>query len=1388
MGKVLRAIDLGCAAVLLSLLSGAAAQASTIDLLPGSRGFVHEVFTTGDGLPAAGISQLLQTRDGFLWLATFDGLARFDGAHFEVFDSERVPALGSNRIFNLAEGRDSALWIRTEQGHLIRYANGIFAACPAPRAGRADCSLRQVGAPGYTLLQKDRSGALWAGGPGGVFRVEGNGLREVPELKVPDPVQAVSLDRTGGFWVATRDGLWRRGPHGLERIVLPPGQCALGFPTVAVDDYGEVWVAAAEAIGRLRGRTFVPEISGRGAVGEDPRGGIWISLSGRLIGQRTGVRQDLWSEPATPILIDPRRNVHTGPGQDVWAGASKTLFHNGRPAFTLSGETGELVAIHRSRDGTVWAATSRRGELHALHPARIATIAEGLPNPIVYPIYEDRDGTIWAGGGGFLASLAPGADRFRPLSNPAGPDQSVHSFLRDREGTFWVGTSRGLYTLGSGGFTPAGDERGRNLGVLAIFEDSRGGLWVGTKEGLFHREPLAKGGHWTWLQSKNGLPFPWIRVIRETPDGALWFGTNGGGVIRLAAGRFTAITHAQGLSSDLVRGLYAAPDGRLWIATENGGLSRLDPAAVGQPGGPRIAVVGTRQGLPVSGVHQIVADGLGNLWMSSNDGIFRTRLDDLNAVADGRLLHLETVLYTERDGMGVREANGSVQDAGLRDRAGRIWFPTLDGVVRLDPRELLRHSEPPPVYVEGLRLGEGETPLGGPVRLTPQQRSFALEFTAPSFLAPERQRFRFRLVPYDRGWIESGARREAFYTQVPPGKYRFEVMAAGPDGGWSPPATIPVELVPRFFETGWFRALCVLLACVMGFGLFRVWGARQQARQRRLERLVEERTATIVQQAEKLRELDALKSQFFANVSHELRTPLTLTLGPLQDVLDGRFGPLRQDLAEQVEVALSNAQRLLGLVDQLLDIARLNAGRLRLRPRRADLAAAVRQRVEAFLPLAERRGIELSLTEPVEPVEVWFDEVQIEKVFDNLLGNALKFTPRGGKVRVGLAAPPGDGPVAVSVRDTGPGIPADQLERVFERFYQVEGTAQRRWPGAGIGLALARQLVELHGGTIAAESAEGEGACFTVTLRRDRDHLPSDLLDERPREREKRPPGALAIPSETPDEPMRPFDLADFDREDDRTTILVVDDHPDVRAYVRRHLEPDYRILEAADGVEGLEQARRFVPDLVVSDVMMPGLDGNALFRSLREDPELELVPVVLLTAKASAESRIQGLRDGVDDYLVKPFDARELKARVDNLIASRKRLLAKFETRPQQPLKASEVNVTSADAAFLARVQAVVEERLGDSELSVEGLAEALGCDRSYLLRKLRALTGETPSGLIRSLRLQRAEQLLRAGAGAVSEIAYAVGFKSVAHFSNAFQERYGERPSAFAARHRGR
>jgi len=1368
------------------------AQGSTLDRLPGAPGYVHEVFGVGDGLPSAGIVKSLQSRDGYLWLATFDGLVRFDGHRFEVFDSERVPALGSNRVYDMAEGRDGTLWVLTEQGYLARYAGGVFTSCSRPRAGRVSCLSRQPGAPYYKRLYRDLAGTIWLGGPAGVFRVAGGEAQAVPGLRTEGAVESILMDHSGRLWVGTWQGLWTGRNGRFKRLELPAGALDKVFPSMAEGAAGEVWVATSRGTGRVRDGVFTPEIEGWGFIDRDSRGGLWIAVEGRLSRRRGGPQGGRFEtvvegQPGNHRLL-PGSNVRIDPRGQAWMAWTGSLYRDGVPVLRLPDPLDVVTSVTLDREGTVWATTSRSGELHALHPARISAFTEGLPSPAVYLVYEDRDGTILTGGRDFLASLGPGERRFRSqrvLSQeiPGDVVLDASAFLRDRAGTLWVGTSRGLFSLGKDGLKPVDDAALRGLAIGGIHEDARGTLWVGTRSGLFRRGPSRR---WS-----RGIPGQWVRTIRETPDGALWLGTNGGGVIRFAAGRFLAVTEAEGLSSNLVRSIYVAPDGRLWIGTENRGLNRLDPSSVGQPGGPRIARAGVGQGLYSNGIHQILADDFGNLWMSSNQGIFRARLADLNAVADGRKDRIETFAYTERDGMAAREANGSVQDAGLRDRSGRLWFPTQAGAVRLDPREILRRREPPSVHVEGLRVGEEEGPLpGGALRLRPSQRSFAFVLTAPSFLAPERQKLRYRLVPYDRDWIDAGTRREASYTKVPPGKYRFEALASGPDGEWSPhPATVEVEVVPRFFETGWFRLAALLASAALFVGmvaaLVRLREARQRTREGRLERLVEERTATIAEQAEKLRELDQLKSQFFANVSHELRTPLTLTLGPLRDALEGRFGPLREDLAGQLGVAERNAQRLLGLVDQLLDIARLDAGRLRLRVRQGDLAAFVRQRVEAFLPLAQRREIELSLAS-AEPVELWFDEVQLEKVFDNLISNALKFTPRGGRVQVAVAAPPWSPWVTVSVRDNGPGIPADQLGQVFERFFQVAATSRRRWPGAGIGLALARQLVELHRGSISAESPEGEGACFTVALRRGAHHFPPGSVEEGPASRD-RPSSAFVVTAlldetgeiKRGDEPSP--------EEADRTTVLVVEDNAEIRAYIRRHLEPDYRVVEAADGAQGLEQARRLVPDLVVSDVMMPGLDGNALFRSLREDPELEFVPVVLLTAKASAESRIQGLREGVDDYLVKPFDPRELKARVDNLIASRKRLLARFEGAPPRPLRAAEVQMTSADESFLARVQATVEERLGDSELTVESLAEALACDRSYLLRKLRALTGETPSGLIRSLRLQRAEQLLKAGAGTVSEIAYSVGFKSVAHFSNAFHETYGERPSTFAARHRG-
>jgi len=486
----------------------------------------------------------------------------------------------------------------------------------------------------------------------------------------------------------------------------------------------------------------------------------------------------------------------------------------------------------------------------------------------------------------------------------------------------------------------------------------------------------------------------------------------------------------------------------------------------------------------------------------------------------------------------------------------------------------------------------------------------------------------------------------------------------------------------------------------------------------------------------------------------------------------------------QVELARRSAARVLDLIDQILEVARLEAGRTPLRARALDLGDFTEEVSRTFAPLAERRMLAFDVQVPSDPVEVYGDPEHLEKALANLLSNAMKFTPEGGAVRVTVESAPGLARVAV--RDSGPGIPANEMGRVFDRFHRVESGRMR--PGTGIGLAVAKELVNLHGGSIDVESEEGFGSTFTVTLRRGRAHLEPDQIVEYGDDAWTVPDTA-ALSGVAGDVVTR--DSADLRStgeaadppalsEGDLTTVLFVEDNPEVRAYVRRHLTPAYRVLEAKDGGQGLEMARRLLPDLVLSDVMMPGMDGYDFCRALKEDPETEFIPVVLLTARAAAEDRLEGLENRADDYVTKPFDVRELLARIDNLIASRKRLRERFSA-PGVTLHAEAVDVEPTDETFLERVRVVIEENLGDEAFTVERMAREVAHSRGHLHRRLRALLDESPSELLWRMRLERAAMLLEAGAGSISEIAYAVGFKSVSHFSNRFLDHFGARPSAY-------
>ncbi|HEX8529465.1 MAG TPA: ATP-binding protein, partial [Cytophagales bacterium] len=530
----------------------------------------------------------------------------------------------------------------------------------------------------------------------------------------------------------------------------------------------------------------------------------------------------------------------------------------------------------------------------------------------------------------------------------------------------------------------------------------------------------------------------------------------------------------------------------------------------------------------------------------------------------------------------------------------------------------------------------------------------------------------------------------------------------------------------------------------------------------RLEQTVRERTAEVQRQADRLREMDATKSRFFTNITHEFRTPLTLMLGPAEQVL-ARTGELETRL--QVGLLHRNAQRLLRLINQLLDLSKLEAGKMELDLAPGDLLELVRGTLQAFESMAAQQGVSLHLDAGAEPLPMALDRDKLEKILYNLFSNAVKFTGAGGTVRVRVARREAAGSpwVELAVEDTGAGVPAAKLPYLFDRFYQADASDARAQEGTGIGLALTKELVELHGGAIHLHSTEGAGT--TVTVRLPIRPVPAEAAQSA--DAPLHPPLLTALPA-LPPRPPQPADAP---------VVLVVEDNADVRTFVRSTLQEHYQVLEAANGPAGLQLAGEHVPDLIITDLMMPGMDGYQVCTALRQDERTSHIPVIMLTAKTDLDSRLEGLEAGADSYLGKPFSHRELIAQINNLLTVRRQLRERYgRENVWQP---GESGLPSLDRAFLDRVRAAIEAHLDDEQYSVERLGEDVGLSRAQLHRKLKALTNQTPGDLMRIIRLEQALALLKANVGTVAEVAYRVGFGNPANFSTSFSRHFGYPPS---------
>jgi signal transduction histidine kinase/ligand-binding sensor domain-containing protein/CheY-like chemotaxis protein/AraC-like DNA-binding protein len=1376
--------------------------------------FVHESWTVQNGLPVNSIQRISRGRDGYLWLATWDGLVRFDGVRFTVFSTGTTDELPSNRIREMIQDGEGTLWIRTEQDHLVRLRDGVLTHM-GPRHGLRDRSTR--------VMHVDRNGQLWVGTSCGPGRMEGDRFLPVAEEVGCIEVHSLLYDPTGDLWVGTRyGGLWGLRAGGVVRIDSTTGLASSHVTAIGSDPDGTVWIGTETALHRYRDSVIerVPRDSGLPleshilAMHTEPSTGErWVVAEDGLFIIRGDVLHPVDETPGR--VAGPLVRFH--PSGEVWHSMGDRLYRNGRLVFQVPlGDPREQRSIPEIQDfiwdeeGSLWIGTASSG-LYRLKPSLfdVRSVAEGLAHRNAAVVMEDRSGAIWVGthGRGFTRIGPDGSTSYTPA---AGFPAFIHALMQDRKGDLWLGTLRlgilycRLPSMRCG--PPPGGQPLPDLGVSAIHQDSSGDVWAGTDRGLFR----LRGGVWEQMAREEGPGATMVRVFLESPDGTLWMGTNGSGVLAYREGRTSRIDAAAGLPADLVRSLYMDGHGHLWVGTEGYGLARLTPIvdSTGRVTATDVRVIRQRDGLFDEVIHQILEDDGGRLWMSSNRGIFWVSFSELEDVADGRRGRLHSTVYTERDGLRNREANGGNHPAGIRARDGRLWFPTQDGVVAVDPTGIRRNPVPPPVVIERVVTRSRilpARPAGIPlVDLDPGERDFEIDYTGLSFMSPENVQFRYRLEGLTNEWTEADTRRTAFYTNVPPGRYTFRVIASNNDGVWNEAgAAIDLHVVPRFHETRPAHALLILSLLLLALAAFHLRVDSLRRRERELALLVESRTAALRQneqqleaqnaqlalQADTLAELHKARSRLFANLSHEFRTPLTLILGPLRSLLDGRYGPLHPSAREQGRLMERNAQRLLRLINQVLDLASIEAGALTLDRRPHDIVAFTRSATLAFAPLADRRGIDLRFRAPTQPLTLAFDADQLEKALLNLLSNALKFTDPGGSVEVDVAVEAPDngdgGAVEIAVRDTGVGIAADELPHVFGRFYQADSSATRRYEGTGIGLPLARELVELHGGDITVESTPGRGSTFTVRLPLhgtvDRAGVDADAGAQATVRVAGPDRDGFSLVSSRSD-PAPPTLTIPEKLEEDRTTVLVVDDNEDVRAYLRSVLASSFRIIEAEDGLSGLATAQAALPDLIIADVMMPGLDGLALGTALKADPMTDTIPVVLLTARAEPEDQVAGLETGADAYLVKPFDANVLEACVTNLLTQRRRLRERFRQGEASP-PTTEAS-TPSDLELLLRP--IVEQHLNDPEFGPEALAAAAGLSYHQLYRTLRDELGATPSRFIRRVRVECASELLRQGAGSVTEVAYSVGFESLSYFSRAFRERFGAPPSEHLAAHR--
>ena len=1314
-----------------------------------------DFYSQEHGLSSNQIHSILQDKKGWMWFGTSQGACRFDGYKFTVFknDPEDSTSLTGNLVRAVYEDRKGQLWIGTENGGLNKFnrekENFQHLFSSGTQTTMKDASV--------TSIHEDQSGNLWVGTELQLYLIKNeSAISEIKPTNLPNSsnyFRVLRSDASGRIWLGTNHGLFVYDvkANTVEKISFPQSVMANeDIWEILMDDDGTVWVGTYD--------------SGMYAVNS-------LTLQARHIvvdpkNERSNTVRSISKDKNGKYWIGTRGGLYI---YEKTRGITAFYYHDEREPKSLVNNS--IQCITHDLKGDVWIGT-RNGINFLIEERQNIHGFKSMPgddrylnSSEIYAFWIDPKGDIWAGTeSGGINILNRKTGRFRYLQPQKGNPNSlsrncIKAFLDDGKNNLWIGTFLGgldMLNLGSNSFrhythNPADPGSLSDNKVWALLKDSNNEIWVGTTAGVdkldshsdkFLHYPDLSEGQVTWFA--------------EDDNHCLWIGSE---ILVIYNPKDQSIVRV----NQSTRYMLQDSKKRFWLAINNQGIALYSKEK------GIVKYYTEKNGLANNQTLAILEDNDHFLWISTTNGL--SKFDP-----EKERFHN----FSLKNGF---QNNQFTYGAALKTRDGELLFGGISGFNVFDPAKIKSGDYFAPIVLTDLKIFNKSVKIGDSkndvltkcisetekIKLKYDQNSITLDFASFDYANNLGIQYSYYLENFDNDWTEPSVSRSATYTNLDPGEYTFRVKTVSIDRQESNPGPVlTIVVLPPYWQTWWFRTL--LFAAIAG--LFYMLIAFLVNKEKLKNDLVLERL-----KAKKLHELDMMKLRFYTNISHEIRTPLTLILGPLGKMKDNMLPP--SEIKGHVEVMHRNATQLHQLINQLLDFRKLETGNLKLILTRGDLVSYISEIVSSFDKYAEEKEIELRFNSLKKGIITNFDTDKVAKIMNNLLSNAFKFTGKGGTISVNLSLvfDPAENSedkrlIEITVKDTGIGISESNLEKIFTRFFQVgEGAAQT---GTGIGLALTKELVKLHNGKLFVTSKPGKGSKFSVQLPYE-DLYHSETAEQITSADQKEQELVVSIPEEHLGEQIAAG----------QKIMLLVDDNADVRYFIKSHFSGSYKVLEAGNGVEGWDIALKTIPDIIISDVMMPDMDGFEFCRKIRKDERTSHIPILLLTALGSREHEIEGLSYGADDYITKPFDLVILQTKVENILSVRQSLKQKYTG--EILLQPRNVVLSSPDERFLQKAIVVVENNIADPDLDIERFASEIGVSRMQLYRKLNALTEMTVKEFVRNIRLKRAAQLLVQKKLNISEVAYAVGFKDLSHFRKCFKQEFGMSASEYVDKHAG-